>query len=74
MVAKRRELHGYNIFVQQVMPMLCALEKEKPKELRRHPSQLMKVIGELWQIRKRECIDIPAEHFNLLVRLGAAVA
>jgi hypothetical protein len=74
MVAKRRELSSYNIFVQQVMPMLCALEKEKPKELRRHPSQLMKVIGEMWQVRKRGCIDISAEHFNLFVRLGSAVA
>lgn len=74
MVAKRRELSAYNIFVQQIMPMLCELEREKPKELRRHPSQLMKVIGELWQIRKRDNINIPAEHFNLLFRFAAAVA
>lgn len=70
---KRRELSKYNIFVQQMMPMLCELEREKPKELRRRPCQLMKVIGELWQIRKRDNINISAEHFNLLMKFASSV-
>jgi uncharacterized protein YaaN involved in tellurite resistance len=71
-VPKHHKLNDYQIFVKQIMPILSALEREKPKELRRHPAQLMKIIGELWQIKKLNNFNIPTEHFNLLLRYNAA--
>jgi len=49
----KKELSGYQKFVKEQMPMLKAREDEKKEgETKKKASELMKEIGELWQIEK----------------------
>jgi hypothetical protein len=54
MVADKKQTPSmYNLFVAEMMPILCATESRKSKEIRKRPSELMKTNGELWQSMKR---------------------
>lgn len=55
---KRRGPNAWNLYVAEIMPLLYAREKLKPKEERRRPFALMRDIADNYHLMKRtrECV------------------
>ena len=65
--SSKRAPHAYNLFVAEMMPILCKMEIDnKPVGQRRKPCELMADIGSLWQSRKNSNINICWKNFQIL--------
>jgi hypothetical protein len=67
----KRPPHAYNLFVAEMMPILCKIERtECPVSMRRRPCELMSDIGSLWQSHKIGNYNISPKNFNLLTKIS----
>lgn len=67
----KRPPHAYNLFVADMMPILCKIERtEFHVSTRRRPCELMSDIGSLWQSHKIANYNISQKNFNLLAKIS----